>query len=73
MKKTATLLLAATLATTLGVSSASATMPAKDENYKGQFAVKGHFQFSQKFKDVSMNDWALRYITEMSSKGVISG
>jgi hypothetical protein len=73
MKKTATLLLAATLATTLGVSSASATMPAKDENYKGHFAVKGHYKFSQKFKDVSMNDWALRFITEMAAKGVIQG
>ncbi|MCX7569037.1 S-layer homology domain-containing protein [Tumebacillus sp. DT12] len=71
MKKTASILLALTLAAT-GATGAyaqgdgpSRTMPALDEI--------GHFKFNGHFHDVTKGDWAIRYITEMNTKGVIKG
>lgn len=71
MKKKLTVLLALTLVSSMGASSAFATMPSKND--RSDFQMKGNFKFAVKFNDVSKDDWALRFITEMNSKGVING
>ncbi|PWK14395.1 S-layer homology domain-containing protein [Tumebacillus permanentifrigoris] len=71
MKNKMTALLALTLVSSLGATSAFATMP--DKNDRPDFQVKGNYKFAVKFNDVSKDDWALRFITEMNSKGVING
>jgi hypothetical protein len=70
MKKKMTALLAMTLAAaTFGSTAAFA----HDDNGKGSYFAKGHYKFSAKFDDVSREDWAIRFITEASSKGYIKG
>jgi DNA uptake protein ComE-like DNA-binding protein len=71
MKKKMTALLALSLVSSLGATSAFATMP--DKNDRADFQVKGSFKYAVKFNDVSRDDWAIRFITEMNSKGVING
>ncbi|HEU4963457.1 MAG TPA: S-layer homology domain-containing protein [Bacilli bacterium] len=74
MKKKLTFVAALTLATVVGGSTAMATMPAKPGLEINQ-TLKGHFKLAMKFKDVANtgSEWALRYITELSAKGVING
>lgn len=64
MKKALTVFMASTLALTTGISAASAAP---------SFDFKSNFTLSVKFKDVSHDDWSLRFVTEMSTKRVISG
>ncbi|KEO84402.1 S-layer homology domain-containing protein [Tumebacillus flagellatus] len=71
MKKRLSAWLALTLLSSLGASSAFATMPAKND--QPDFLSKGHFQYAMKFQDVTNDDWAIRFITEMNAKGVING
>ncbi|MBL0387673.1 S-layer homology domain-containing protein [Tumebacillus sp. ITR2] len=71
MKKKITALLALTLVSTLGASSAFATMP--DKNDRPDALIKGTFKYATKFQDVTLDDWAIRFVTEMNAKGVING
>lgn len=71
MKKKITALLALTLVSSLGATSAFATT--QDKNDRPDFFKKGNFKVAMKFSDVSKDDWAIRFITEMNAKGVISG
>ncbi|ARU63118.1 hypothetical protein CBW65_20640 [Tumebacillus avium] len=72
MKKKLSLLLAATLITTLGTTSAMATMPAKNDS-PTPFKLSGSYKASLRFSDVLSSDWSLRFVTEASTKGIISG
>ncbi|TCP59488.1 S-layer family protein [Tumebacillus sp. BK434] len=72
MKKRLSLLLAATLITTLGTTSALATMPAKNDS-PTPFKLSGSYKSSLRFSDVLSTDWSLRFVTEASTKGIISG
>jgi len=71
MKNKLSMLLALTLATTLGTGSALATPPAKDD--VTTISLKSNFKAAVTFKDVANDDWSLRFVTEMNIKNVISG
>lgn len=74
MKKKLTFVTALALAAAIGGSSALATMPANPDLEVTQ-SFKGQFKLGVDFKDVLKTDseWAVRYITELSAKGVING
>ncbi|ASS75092.1 hypothetical protein CIG75_08955 [Tumebacillus algifaecis] len=72
MKKRLSLLLATTMITTLSSTSALATMPANNDT-RTSGSILGAFQASLRFLDVHRDDWALRFITEASTKGIIRG
>jgi hypothetical protein len=74
MKNKLSFLLAATLAVTLSSSFALAAMPAKDDlTISLNTMIKGSYKTGLRFRDVKSDDWAIRFVTEASVKGIIAG